>query len=91
MVINNTAINDSLKFLSTFNRYSVEKLDTDDGSDYEYEIKDSESDIVALVETDGTVKYSIVGVYNSGCNYADIDVCALDDFRKFIKTIRELG
>ena len=91
MVINNTVINDSLKFLAEFSRYDVKKLDYDDDPDYEYEITDSQSDIVALVDHNGKVDFKVSGVYNSGCNYADIDVVALDKFRKFVDTIRGLG
>ena len=89
MVTNNTAINDSLKFLAEFSRYNVNRLDEDD--DYDYEITDSQSDIVALVDPSGKVDFKVSGVYNSGCNYANIDVVALDKFRKFVDTIRGLG
>ena len=79
------AINRNLKFLELSKDFEVSKADDLNlGGGYKVSAKDS--NLVAFVY-DGKVEYAVSGVYNSGSDFADIDIDALDRLRAFCEML----
>lgn len=54
-----------------------------------YEITDNDSNVGATIDADeGEIQYFVTGVYNSGCDWAEIDLEALEDMKKLCETLR---
>ena len=58
--------------------------------DGQYEITDNNANIGATIDPeDGEIVYYVVGVYNSGCDWAEIDIEALNGIKKLCETLRD--
>lgn len=73
---------DKLELLALASKYKVEKGDPKYGNGGKYDVIDEEHNLVASIAPDG-VSYYVSGVYNSGGDYAEIDMQALHDLEKF--------
>lgn len=78
-------MNNALDFLERANHYTIEKQD--DGS-YMVSTKDY-SNLVAFISSDWTIDYCISDVYNSGSNFAMIDVDELNYLIEFCNFLQE--
>ena len=70
--------NDKLELLALANKFTVSK------NGNSYHILHNDADLSA--EIDGNmvdIIYSVTGVYNNGSDYADIDMQALEELKKF--------
>ena len=75
-------VNDKLEFLEKSKDYSV-RLDRE-----EYIIEPHNSSLVATINIKTTkVNYYVDGVYNSGCDYAEIDIDELDKLKRFVELL----
>ena len=75
-------VNDKLEFLEKSKDYSV-RLDKE-----EYVIELHNGSLVATINTKTTkVNYYVDGVYNSGCDYAEIDIDELDKLKRFVELL----
>ena len=55
----------------------------------DYEIEDIDSNIAASIDEEGEIQYFVTGVYNSGCDWAEIDVKALYDLMQLCGSLRD--
>ena len=81
--------NERLELLSLANKFKV----TDRGEgrfEVEYHYCNDGYPLSAFIDDDG-IEYCVGGVYNNGCDYADIDIKALGELVKFCKMITEEG
>lgn len=54
-------------------------------SDDEY----TDGEVCAYIENDGSVKYYVTGVYNSGSDLAEIDITVLEKMKEFCERMTE--
>lgn len=52
-----------------------------------YVVRPRNYSLVALIEPEGEVSYFVDGIYNSGSDWADIDVTELDKLRRFVELL----
>lgn len=45
------------------------------------------TDLVAFIKPSGDIEYTIAGIYNSGCDYASIDIWALEELKSFCEML----
>ena len=43
----------------------------------------ADSEVCAYIENNGSVRYYVTGVYNSGSDFAEIDITALEKLKEF--------
>lgn len=72
---------DTMKMIEISQRFIVRK--TDEG----YEIVHKEEDVAALIEKEGTASYFVTGVYNSGLDWAEINLIAFEELKEFCQLI----
>lgn len=73
-------IKKKLDWLAQASKFNIRK--TSDGH-YEVEFSDDTKNLVALIYNDGNIVYCVTGVYNSGCDWADIDIDALLELKSY--------
>ena len=71
-------INDKLELLSMAENFMVSKRN--DGG---YDIDHKKEDIGAVIYVNGEIQYFVTGIYNSGTDWAEIDIEALNDLKRF--------
>ena len=71
-------INDKLELLSMAEQFMVSKRN--DGG---YDIDHKTENIGAVVFINGEIQYYVTGIYNSGTDWAEIDIEALNDLKRF--------
>ena len=76
---------DKLDLLSLADKFKVTNRDGDEYK-VDYYGDNNGYDLCAFISNDG-IEYFVEGIYNSGCNYADIDVEALGELVRFCKMI----
>ena len=54
-------------------------------SDGEY----ADSEVCAYIDNNGSVNYYVTGVYNSGSDFAEIDITALEKLKEFCERMTE--
>lgn len=74
-------INDKLELLSMAENFMIKKK----SGDYEgqYEVEHKVAEVGAIINPDRSVEYYVTGVYNSGCDWAEIEMDALMDLKRF--------
>ena len=77
--------NDILKLISLADRFKV--IEKSDG----YEIESKNSDLGAYIYKDNKIEYFVTGVYNSGLNWAEIEINELLKLKKFCESMVEGG
>lgn len=70
-------INDKLELLSMAEQFMVRK--SCDGYCIEHKIEN----IGAVIYKNGEIKYFVTGIYNSGTDWEEIDIEALNDLKRF--------
>ena len=78
-----------LDLLDLAKKFTVEK---EENGSYSVCFSDSEEyadNVCAYIENDGSVSYYIMGVYNSGSDYAEIDITALEKLKEFCERMTE--
>lgn len=78
--------NERLELLSFADKFNVEK--TGEGYRIEFTGYNNGYGLYAFISDDG-IEYCVGGIYNSGCDYADIDIKALGELVRFCKMITE--
>lgn len=81
----NHVMDRNLRFLELAKDFKVEKREGDGDS---YMVSVNGGDLVAIIE-DGAIDYCVSGVYNSGSDYATIDIEVLDRLRAFCEMLKE--
>lgn len=76
-------ITDVLKLLYAAKEYKIER--SSDG--YGYDIADTEHSLAAFIPDGGKARYFVTGAYNSGIDWLEIDVKALDRLRSFCESL----
>ncbi len=71
-------INDKLELLSMAEQFMIRK--SDDGY---YDIDHKTENIGAVIYVNGEIKYFVTGIYNSGTDWEEIDIEALNDLKRF--------
>ena len=71
-------INDKLELLSMAKQFMVSKR-TDGG----YDIDHKTENVAAVVFVNGEIQYYVTGIYNSGTDWEEIDIEALNDLKRF--------
>lgn len=71
-------INDKLELLSMEKKFTVSKRN--DGG---YDVDHKTEDIGAVIYVNGEIQYFVTGIYNSGTDFAEIDIEALNDLKRF--------
>ena len=71
-------INDKLELLSMAEQFMVSKRN--DGG---YDIDHKTENVSAVVFINGEIQYYVTGIYNSGTDWAEIDIEALNDLKRF--------
>lgn len=66
-------LNKSLDLLALAEDYKIEKPAAK-YDDWCYKISEKKGNLCAFFELDGSIKYYVTGVYNSGIDVAEIDV-----------------
>ena len=79
----------SLHMLSQANDFEVEKIEHEQ-EPVEYKITDKKSDLVAFWQN-GEFEFYVSGVYNSGCNFAKIDMERLRELCQFCSYLSEFS
>ena len=77
-------MNKILRLLELGEKYNI-KQNTDNLT---YEINDYENELVAIIDGDD-VSYYVTGAYNSGIDYLDINMKALDELKEFVKGLTD--
>jgi len=79
----------SLDMLRQANDFAVEKIEHEQ-EPVEYKITDKKSDLVAFWQN-GEFEFYVSGVYNSGCDFAKIDVERLRELIQFCSYLSEFS
>lgn len=74
---------DILEMVEMASRFHIKKID---GS---YEIESNKENIAALVSHDGKTSFFVTGVYNSGVDWAEIEMESLKELIQFCKMIKK--
>ena len=74
-----------LKALAIIQKQGFKVIDNDDN----YEIRlEGEEGLSAIIDKGcGLVEYYVTGIYNSGCDYAEINMEVLEDLKAVVKSI----
>lgn len=67
---------DMLKIIDLAQRFTITK------TEQEYEIESNDSNIAASIDEEGEIQYFVTGVYNSGSDWFDINIEALDELKE---------
>lgn len=75
-------ISEKLELLSMAEKYTVTKL-----TDGEYEVAQDDAELGAIINGQGMVKYYVTGVYNSGADWAEIEMDELMALKRFCELL----
>lgn len=81
------SIKSKLDFISKCNDF---KVTIDDDGFYKVTLKGGENfgfPLVAFIDHEGNIEYTVGGIYNSGCDYATIDMKALEELKSFCEML----
>jgi hypothetical protein len=81
-------LNKSLDLLALAENFKIEKPKAE-YDDWCYKISEKNGDLCAFFELDGSIKYYVTGVYNSGIDVAEIDVKRLNKLITFCNLMVE--
>lgn len=72
-----------LDLLELAKKFTVKKEEDGSYSVYCSDEEYADSEVCAYIDNDGSIKYYITGVYNSGSNFAEIDITVLEKLKEF--------
>ena len=80
------SIKSKLDFIASCSDFDISKH----GDEYRVTFivpSEYDTDLVAFIKPSGDIEYAIEGVYNIGCNYASIDIGALEELKTFCEML----
>lgn len=74
---------ENLELLDKSKNYYIRQ---DDVGDYEIQCKDT--NMVAWVDKEGKESYHLSDLYNSGCDYSEINIYELEKLKRFVELLK---
>lgn len=78
---------DALRLVELGNRYIITRNVDADTQQIDYDIESKVSSIACSIDLESRIKYYVTGVYNSGSQYAEIEMDALMELKEFAELI----